>query len=147
MRLIPIVMVAALAAATPNAVRAQAPAQAGVNAARELLHASGAVDAMVAAMRANIPAQREALPQIPAEFWSAFETELVKKAPEMVDSIAVVYAHRFSARELQDITAFYQSPIGRKLVQNQIAIISESSAIGQRWGARVGEEIARSLIK
>jgi hypothetical protein len=50
-------------------------------------------------------------------------------------------------RELQEVTAFFNSPIGQRLVQHQTSIIAESSAIGQRWGARIGEEIARTMIK
>jgi hypothetical protein len=147
MRLTTIVLAAAFAVAAPSTSSAQAPGtDTGLGAARTLLKASGAVDAMLATMRANIPAQRQALPQVPAEFWTAFEGRLAKEAPLLVDSIAAVYAHKFSVRELQEITAFYNSPIGRKLVQSQPAIIAESSAIGQRWGARIGEEVAKSLM-
>lgn len=148
MRLMTILTTAFVVAVLPKAGIAQAPAHdGGLAAARSLLKASGVVDAMVATMRANIPAQREALPQVPAEFWSEFEKQMVKEAPLLADSIAAIYAHKFSMRELQEITAFYDSPIGRKVVSNQVAIITESSAIGQRWGARLGEAVARSLVK
>ena len=148
MRLTTIVLFATLAVAAPSPSHAQTPGDpTGLGAARTLLRTSGAVDAMLAAMRANIPAQREALPQVPAEFWTAFESRMTKEAPVLVDSIAAIYAHKFTVRELQEITAFYNSPIGRKVVQNQASIITESSAIGQRWGSRIGEEVAKSLLK
>jgi hypothetical protein len=148
MRLMTILATAFAFAVMPSTGVAQAPANdAGLAAARSLLKASGAVDAMVATMRANIPAQRQALPQVPAEFWTEFEKQMVKEAPMLVDSIAAIYAHKFSTQELQQITAFYGSPIGRKLVSNQVAIITESSAIGQRWGARLGDAVAQRLVK
>lgn len=148
MRLMTILATAFALAVLPCTGVAQTPANdAGLAAARSLLKASGAVDAMIGTMRANIPAQRQALPQVPAEFWTEFEKQMVKEAPMLADSIAAIYAHKFSPRELQQITAFYDSPIGRKLVSNQVAIITESSAIGQRWGARVGEAVAQGLIK
>ena len=84
---------------------------------------------------------------MPAEFWTEFEKQMVREAPMLADSLAAIYAHKFSTRELQEITAFYNSPIGRKRVNSQVAIITESSAIGQRWGARLGEAVAKELIK
>jgi hypothetical protein len=114
-------------------------------AAHRVLDASGSVDAMVAAMRASLPAQRAATPQLPAEFWRQFEARIVQAVPELVDSIAVVYARSFTPKELDALTAFYASPIGRRLRAQQPALITESAAIGQRWGMRIGAEIGASL--
>src|SRR5262245_36181093 len=118
-----------------------------IPAAQNLLKASNAVEGMVAAMRAALPAQRQAMPQVPAEFWTRFETRMVKDAPALSDSVAILYAKTFSLRELQDLTAFYTSPIGRRFVALQPVLLAEGSAIGQRWGARLGEEIAKELMK
>jgi hypothetical protein len=125
--------------------RGHAQDAAGLAAAHRVLDASGSVDAMVAAMRANLPAQRAATPQLPAEFWTQFEARIVQAVPELVDSIAVVYAHGFTLKELDALTAFYQSPVGRRLRALQPTLITESSAIGQRWGMRIGAEIGASL--
>jgi hypothetical protein len=134
---------------TPTILAAQDATDraARVAAARGFLKSSGAVDAMVAGMRANLPAQRQAMPQVPEEFWTRFETRMVKEAPALGDSIAFLYAQKFSVRELQQLTDFFNSPIGRRLVAVQPLLIAESSAIGQRWGARLGEEIAKELVR
>ena len=58
----------------PVSVRAQdVQDSTKLTAARELLKASHAADAMVAGMRASLPAQRQAMPQVHAEFWTLFE--------------------------------------------------------------------------
>jgi len=113
--------------------------------AHRVLDASGTVETMVAAIRANLPAQRMASPQIPAEFWTRFEARITQDAPHLVDSIAVLYAKRFTQEELQGILAFYQSPVGRRVRELQPGLVTESSAIGQRWGMRLGAEIGASL--
>ena len=108
---------------------------------------SGTVEAMVAGMRANLPSQRQALPQVPEEFWRKFEDRMVKDAPALGDSIAGIYSRTFSLQELRELTAFFNSPIGRRLVEFQPSLIAESSAMGQRWGTRIGEEIAKEMMK
>jgi hypothetical protein len=115
-------------------------------AARDLLKASGAVDAMLSAIRANLPAQKEAMPQVPAEFWVRFEKRILGDAPQLGDSIAVIYARSFSLKELQELNAFYRSAVGRRLVEVQPQLIADGAAVGQRWGARLGEEIANELM-
>ena len=130
----------------PVSVRAQdVQDSTKLTAARELLKASHAADAMVAGMRASL--QRQAMPQVPAEFWTLFEQRMIKDVGVLADSIASVYATKFSLDELQQLTAFYNSPIGRRAVELQPEIISESSAVGQRWGRSIGEQIAKELTK
>ncbi len=136
----------ALLALPGAAVQAQAaPDPARLTAARRVLDASGSVDVMLTAIRANLPAQRAANPSLPDEFWSRFEARLTQDAPQLVDSIAVVYARNFTERELNDLVAFYHSPTGRRFRELQPTLVTESAGIGQRWGARIGFEIGSSL--
>lgn len=127
---------------TPDA---STPDPARLAAARQVLEASGTVDAMLAAIHANLPAQRAASPQMPPEFWSRFEARVIQDAPQLVDSIAVLYARTFSQQELEALAAFYGSPIGLRLRALQPTLVTESSAIGQRWGMRIGSQIGASL--
>lgn len=121
------------------------PDSARVAAARLFLEAAGTVDMMVAAMRANLPAQRAVTPQLPEEFWTRFEARIVSDAPQLVDSIAVLYASRFTRPELESLIAFYRSPVGRRLRELQPTLVTEGAAMGQRWGTRIGAEIGASL--
>lgn len=121
------------------------PDAARLAAAHHVLAASGTMDAMVALMRANLPAQRAATPQLPAEFWTRFEARMIQDLPQLVDSIAVVYAARFTQQELEALVAFYNSPVGQRLRELQPTLVAESSAMGQRWGMRIGVEVGASL--
>lgn len=125
--------------------RAQAQDAARVTLARRVLDESGTVETIAAAMRANLPAQRQANPQIPAEFWTRFEARIAQDMPQLLDSIAVLYAAKFTQQELNGLLTFYQSPTGRRLRTLQPSLITESSAIGQRWGMRIGAEIGAGL--
>jgi hypothetical protein len=149
MRLDVMLIAIVLSILTPDLSLAQTSADQAerITAAKNLIKASNAVEGMVAAMRANLPVQRQAMPQIPEEFWTRFEARMVKEAPTLGDSIAVLYARTFSLRELQEVTAFFASPIGRRFVEVQPLLVAESSALGQRWGARLGDQIAKELIR
>ena len=136
-------LLVALAAA--NSAVAQTPDAPHLAAAHRVLNASGTINTMVAAMRANLPAQKAAMPQVPAEFWTRFEAQIVQRAPELVDSIAVVYARKFTVPELDAMTAFYNSAVGKRLRDLQPELVTESSQIGQRWGARIGAEVGSAL--
>ena len=113
--------------------------------ARTVLEASGAVEAMIAGIRANLPAQRQAMPQVPTEFWTRFEERVIKDAPQLVDSIAVVYAGVFTQAELDALLAFFRSPTGTRYRALQPTLLAETTAIGQRWGQRIGSEVGASL--
>lgn len=54
-------------------------------------------------------------------------------APKIVDDMAVSYASKMSIREMQEATAFYQSPTGQKLLDLTPAMASESSGKMQEW--------------
>ena len=140
----PLIVAVLVSLATPLPAQAR-PDPDRLAAAHRLLRASGAADLMVTAMKANIPVQRTAMPQVPAAFWERFEQRLVTDSPQFLDSIAVVYAAVFPLQDLQQLIAFYESPLGRRLVAAQPAILTQSSAVGQRWGARLGAAVAATL--
>jgi hypothetical protein len=110
--------------------------------ARRLVQASGAEDLILKSIELTIPAQRAQNPNIPAEFWDRFATRAQADVGMLVDSLAPVYAQRFSKAELDHLVAFYESPVGRHVAAEQPAIAQESQQLGLRWGARVGAAIA-----
>lgn len=134
-----------IAARAQNPATASPPDSARLAAARAVIEASGTADAMVAGMKAALPAQKAMNTQLPDEFWTRVEKRLTQDAPQLADSIAIVYATNFTQPELEALTAFYRSPTGVRLRELQPQIIAEASAIGQRWGMRIGAEIGASL--
>lgn len=133
------------AAAGAQTAAGSPPDSATMAAARAMVESSGMIEAMIATMRAAVPAQRAATPQLPDEFWTRFEDRLVKDAPQLADSIAGVYAGNFTRGQLDSLTAFYRSPTGQRLRELQPLVITQASAIGQRWGMRIGAEIGATL--
>lgn len=47
------------------------------------------------------------------------------------DQLAAMYAKEFTEKELKDLTAFYLSPLGKKLNQKQPVLFQKGAEIGQ----------------
>lgn len=118
-----------------------------LGAVRSLLEVTGAAEVIVASLEANIPAQRAANPAVPAVFWDEFETLAKERIPSLVDSLVPIYDRHFTLDDVNELLAFYRTPVGQRLVEVQPLIARESSETGQRWGARLGVEVAAELAK
>lgn len=64
--------------------------------------------------------------------------EYRREAPRFVELGAIAYAGKFSEQELRDIAAFYRSPAGRALIENQ----AEIAGAMMQAGVIIGQEIA-----
>ncbi|HEX2451452.1 MAG TPA: DUF2059 domain-containing protein [Gemmatimonadales bacterium] len=124
---------------------ARAPDAERLKVARRVVQASGAEDLILKSIELTLPLQRAQNPNIPAEFWDRFATRARTDVGALVDSLAPVYASRFSKAELDQLLAFYESPVGRHVAAEQPALAQESQQLGVRWGARVGASIAVEL--
>lgn len=67
------------------------------------------------------------------------------RSAELVDATARIYAQHFTEVELKDMLAFYQSPVGRKMVIEEPKVIDESMANAGDWGDHLSEEIIAKM--
>jgi uncharacterized protein len=112
---------------------------------RQLVVRTQVADQAIAMLEASIPMQRQSNPRIPAVFWDRFLVQAKARRGELVDMISVIYDRHFTADELRQLLAFYDTPLGRKLLAAQPTIAQESLQAGQEWGQRVGTAIGAQL--
>ena len=91
---------------------------------------------------------------IPAAVWDEFTgicTEEMKRSlPEFEEPVIAIYDANFSADEIKQLVAFYQSPVGRKIVVQLPQLMQQSVTMGQSWGQQAGVravERIRALAK
>jgi uncharacterized protein len=113
--------------------------------ARALLALTDAAGAMVRTMEMAIPAQREAMPQVPEAFWSKMIEFAKRDSPQLVEAMVPLYTSRFSLDELQALSAFYRTPLGQKLAAAMPAVSADGMKIGMEWGQRVGQEAMAAM--
>lgn len=68
------------------------------------------------------------------------------RTKELFDQIGQVYARTFTPAEIQQLIAFYKTPVGHKLTASLPAITSESAQIGQAWAAKVLPGLREELL-
>ena len=86
---------------------------------------------------------REAYPKVPESLW----TELQKQMdPASVVTLMVpVYDRHFTADEVKQLIAFYETPLGKKVLKELPGVTTESMQIAETWGYKTGERMAGQL--
>ncbi len=67
--------------------------------------------------------------------------ELAPRQAELNSEVAKVYASRFTEKEIKDLLAFYQSPLGRKLITEEPRALDQSMTYAQDWARKLSDEV------
>jgi hypothetical protein len=137
--------VAAAAQASRSRVQDAQTKQADI---RQLLAITGAANLAVQSMdeveKSMRPLMTNALP--PGEYRERlvdlfFEKFHAKRDPQqLVDLIIPVYDKYYSDEEIKQLTDFYQTPLGKKMLSVLPRILAESQAAGRTWGEQMGRQ-------
>jgi hypothetical protein len=131
-----------------SAQQSAAPIDAGrLKLIRELLEQNRVADGMARSMLAALPSQRQAHPEVPAEFWDAFMRKAQEQIPMLIDSLVPIYAKHYSQDDLEHLLTFYRTPTGQHLLAEQPAILGESMDLGRRWGMLIGAAVGDSMTR
>ncbi len=148
--------IAALAAAAFIACAAPAAAQTSTQmvAARQLVEVSGAVAVYEgfpvsileqAAGRLVVTNQDPKFRAALVEVVTALRPEFANRKAEMIEQTAAIYATRFTEAELKEITAFYATPTGKKLVA-ELPKVAEATLFKIREiGDKISTEVTSRL--
>jgi hypothetical protein len=65
--------------------------------------------------------------------------------PELIQGFEALYASNFTVDEMDQLIAFYRTPIGRKSLQQMPQIIQQSMALGQAWAGKIMQRVEESF--
>jgi len=144
-RLILPVCCAALLCATP--ANAQAVDESFRSDVEKLMEATGAarIGTQLAGMVISqiFTGMKQSQPQMPDRAMELIQetvTTELKKAFEGPDSLVQqmipIYAKYFTRDDVRELLAFYESPLGRKMVQNMPLLLQDSAMVGGQWAQR-----------
>jgi hypothetical protein len=75
------------------------------------------------------------------EVAAKLQTDLTPRTAELLNDGARLYASKFTEQELKDVLAFYKSPIGRKVITQEPAILDQSASNVDEWANKLADEI------
>jgi hypothetical protein len=76
-----------------------------------------------------------------------FQAELKADQATLEKGITGVYEQNFELSELKDLLAFYQSPLGQKMVEKQPVVMQQSMQLGAAWGQAAAERALPKAIE
>jgi hypothetical protein len=142
-----------LAALCVRPVAAQPAPNEAMRAAQELITIMRATDQikqiMPTIMRALKPAIVQGRPEVERDYDTLMPLLLGSmnaRMDELVGQMASVYARNFTPDEMRQLTAFYRSPLGQKLLEKMPTVMQESMSLGQAWGQQIGGELQQRMI-
>jgi hypothetical protein len=109
-----------------------------------LLRMSGSGNLANQMMDAMIPQFQQLVPEIPSIFWVRFKEKL--DVDDLLYACIPAYSKYYTHDEIKQLIAFYESPLGRKLVEVTPLITQETMLIGQKWGEKLGQDIVIELL-
>jgi uncharacterized protein len=144
-RLVPAAMLAACLLSLP-ALGQQPPASA-VAAARELVELKGGAAMFDPVIISVIEQTKAALlqtnPQLTKDLndvAAQLRTEFMPRRNELMNEAAKLYAAAFTEQEIKDMTTFYKSPLGKKMLTTEPQVLDQTFNFVEQWGPRVAEE-------
>jgi len=133
-------------------VNAQQPSAASMSTARELITITGAT-ALFSPLIAGVVEQAKVLflQQDPSlgkdlnDISGKIRTDLQPRFTELTDEVARLYATNFTEQELKEVLAFYKTPSGKKLLNEQPKIVDSSMKFAQDWANKLSDQVIAKM--
>jgi hypothetical protein len=111
----------------------------------KLLRISGTDKMAEQMMSALIPQFKQLVPDIPDVFWVKVSENL--NIDDLLTACVPAYNKFYTHDEIKQLIKFYESPLGKRMVEVTPLLAQETMAIGQKWGEKLGQDIVNELIK
>jgi hypothetical protein len=108
---------------------------------RKLLTLMDARGVFKRAIDSQISAAKATGTRIPPKFWDEVLKEI--DPDKFMDILIPIYDKHFSNDELEGLIAFYETPLGKKLISQLPQIMTDTAAAGDKYG----QEIANKVIQ
>jgi hypothetical protein len=90
---------------------------------------------------------RKDMPSVPKAFWDKAQVKMTAQLPELSQKLVVIYDEHFSEADIAGLISFYQTPVGKKYLQELPKVTQESYIAGSEWGKAIGEAVDQDLKK
>jgi hypothetical protein len=117
---------------------------------RRLLEITGADALGTQVMDQMFTALKQSAAAVPEKVWQEvtdeFKSEFLKKGG-IADLLIPIYSKHFTAAEIRQLIAFYESPLGKKLIEAQPSIVKDAFEVGQLRGEEIIKQLQEKFRK
>ncbi|MFV5693292.1 DUF2059 domain-containing protein [Flavobacterium sp. LT1R49] len=110
---------------------------------KNLLELTGSGKLGVQVGESMINSFKKNYPNVPVEFWDNFLKEM--NSDTLINLIIPIYDKYYTESEIMQLTEFYQSSLGKKVISTMPLVLQESMQAGQTWGKEIGEKVYNNL--
>lgn len=110
---------------------------------RKLLELSGSAQIGQQVIGQMMDTFKQMSPDVPESVWTDMKKEF--DPGTMVDLIVPIYDRHFTHEDVKGLIAFYQTPLGKKMIATLPAIAQESMTAGQQWGMEIAQKMQQKL--
>jgi hypothetical protein len=110
---------------------------------RKLLTLTAAKGLFNRAMESQISAAKTNGTRIPPKFWD----EVLKEVDpdNFIELLLPIYDKHFSNDEIEGLIAFYETPLGKKLISKLPQIMTETTAAGDKYGQQIANKVIKRM--
>lgn len=110
---------------------------------KHLLELSGSSKMGIQVMNQMMESFQKSFSNVPQEFWEESKKEM--KAEDITNLVIPIYDKYYTESDVDQLIAFYNSPIGKKMITTMPQVMQESMTAGQSWGKGIGEKVIARL--
>jgi hypothetical protein len=126
----------------------QPPSPAAVALATQVLELKGGIAAFDAAIDGVITHHKAILLRINPNLTkdvdavgAAIRADIATRRQELHREVAIGYASAFSEQDLRDLLAFYKTPLGKKVIEQEPKAGQESTKRAEEWVAKYADDV------
>ena len=114
---------------------------------RKMLELTGAVENFNITVTNMLEVQKEThMGALGKEFFNQMEAEMKEVGIEkLVPMLVPIYEKYLTEEDLDGIILFYESEVGRKLIQKTPSILQDAIDVGEEWGEKIAKEIINRI--
>src|ERR1700726_3039685 len=151
-RVAALIVLAAIGAAAPALAQSQQPSANAILIAKQIVQLKGVQQMMDPIARGVVEKVKNVIMQTNFmwakdinEVTAQMHKEFDGRSSEMVDTAARAYASHFTEPELKQILAFYQSPVGQKMVVEEPKAIEDSRHNAAEWADNLSVDVMNRM--
>lgn len=86
-------------------------------------------------------------PELPAGFLDSLRARAERDITQFVDRLVPIYDSLYSAGEIDELVAFYQTRLGQRLIATQPRLMEAIMLVGQQWGMELAGRVLVDLSR